>query len=82
MKSNKSLYCILGESATILRAPGPNASEETKKELATAVSFHTAFQMSINHVPLRGLLDPDKEVELTRIEDEDGDGQEAVRLTA
>jgi hypothetical protein len=43
MKSNKSLYRILGDSATILRAPGPNASKETRKKLATAVSFHTAF---------------------------------------
>ena len=69
MKSNKSLYRILGDSATILCAPGPNASKGTRKKLATAVSFHTTFQMSINHVPLCGLLDPDKEVELTRIED-------------
>ena len=81
MKSNKSLYRILGDAATILRAPGPNASEDMRKKLATAVSFHTAFQMSINHVPLRGLLDPDKEAELIRVEDEDGDSQEAVRLT-
>ena len=81
MKSNKSLYRIMGDSATILRAPGPNASEDMRKKLAMAVSFHTSFQMSINHVPLHGLIDPDKEVELTRIEDEDGDGQEAVRLT-
>ena len=81
MKSNKSLYRILGESATFLRAPGPNASKDTRKKLATAVSFHTAFQMSINHVPLRGLLDPDKEVVLKRMEDEDGDDQEEVRLT-
>jgi hypothetical protein len=76
------LYRILGESATILRAPGSNASKDLRKKLATAVSFHTAFQMSINYVPLRGLLDPDKEVELTRIEDEDGEGQDAVMLTA
>ena len=52
MKSNKWLYRVLGELATILRAPGPNASEDMRKKLATAVSFHTAFQMSINHVPL------------------------------
>ncbi len=81
MKSNKSLYRILEDTATILRAPGPNASEEMRKKLAMAVSFHTAFQMSINHVPLRGLLDPDKEVKLTRVEDKGGDGQEPVRLT-
>jgi hypothetical protein len=37
--------------------------------------------MSINHVPLRRLLDPDKEAELIRVEDDDGDSQEAVHLT-
>ena len=81
MKSNKSLYRVLGESATILRAPGPNASEDMRKKLATAVAFCTAFQMSINHVPLCGLLGPNKEVVLKRMEDKDGDDQEEVRLT-
>jgi hypothetical protein len=37
--------------------------------------------MCINHVPLRGLADPDKAVELVRIKDEDGDVQDAARLT-
>ena len=46
----------------------------------TAISFHTTFQMSINHVPLCSLLDPDKVVELTCIEDEDGNGQEVIWL--
>ncbi len=62
MKTNKSLYRIMEEATTILRTPGPNASKDMRKKLAMAVSFHTSFQMSINHVPLRGLIDPDKEV--------------------
>ena len=81
MKTNKSIYRVLGDSATILRAPGPKASEDMKKQLGMAVAFHTAFQMSINFVILRGFLDPDKAVEVNRIEDEDGDDQEAVRLS-
>lgn len=82
LKATKtSLYCLLGESTTILRAPGPTALPEMKKKLATAVNFHTSFQMCINHVPLRGLVDPDKEVELVRIVDDDGDVQESVKLT-
>jgi hypothetical protein len=80
MKTNKSIYRVLGDSAIILRAPGPKASEDMKKQLGMAVAFHTAFQMSINFVMLRGFLDPDKAVEVNRIEDEDGDDQEAVRL--
>ncbi len=52
-----------------------------KKKLATAVNFHTSLQICINHVPLRGLVDPDKAVELVWMEDEDGDIQEAVKLT-
>jgi hypothetical protein len=64
MKTNKTLYRLLGESATILCAPGPSAGPELRKKLATAVNFHTSFQMCINHVPLHGLVDPDKAVEL------------------
>ncbi len=75
MKMNKSLYRLLGEAATIARAPGPTALPKMKKKLATAIAFHTSFQMCINHVPLWGLVDPDKEVELIRIEDKDGDPQ-------
>ncbi len=81
MKSNKTLYRLLGESATILRAPGPLAGAEVNKKLVTAVNFHTSFQMCINHVPLRRLVDPDKAVKLVQMEDEDGDIQEAVKLT-
>jgi hypothetical protein len=52
-----------------------------KKKLATAVTFHTSFQMCINHIPLWGLVDPDKEVELVRIEEKDGDPQELVMIS-
>jgi hypothetical protein len=52
-----------------------------KKKLVTANNFHTFFQMCINHIPLWGLVDPDKEVELVRIEDNDGDVQEVVKIT-
>ena len=34
--------------------------------------------MSINHVALRGLVNPDKRVELFRLADGDGDAQESV----
>jgi hypothetical protein len=46
-----------------------------------AVHWHTSFQMSINHVLLRGTVDPDKPVEPHRMEDEDGDPQESVVTT-
>ncbi len=38
----------------------------------------TAYQMSINHAALHGLVNPDKRVELIRLEDGDGDSQESV----
>jgi hypothetical protein len=47
-----------------------------KKKFVTAIAFHTSFLVCINHVPIQGLVDPDKEVKLVRIEDEDGDSQE------
>lgn len=81
IKPNKSFYRLLGESTMILRALGPAASPEMKKKLATAVNFHTSFQMCINHVPLRGLVESDKEIELVRIVDDDRDVQESVKLT-
>ncbi len=81
MKTNKMLYCLFGESVTIFCAPGPSAGPELRKKLATAVNFHTSFQICINHVPLRGLVDPDKAVKLVCLYDKDGDVQEAVKLT-
>jgi hypothetical protein len=52
-----------------------------KKKLATAVAFHTSFQMCINHVLLWGLVEVDKEVTLARIEDEDRAPQELVTIS-
>jgi hypothetical protein len=43
MKMNRSLYCLLGKAATIVRAPVPTALPKMKKKLATAVALHTSF---------------------------------------
>jgi hypothetical protein len=64
-----------------MRAPGPTALPKMKKKLAMAITFHTSFRMCINHVPLWGLVDPDKEVELDRIKDKDKDPQELVTIS-
>jgi hypothetical protein len=40
--------------------------------LANTVHFHTSFQMSINHMTLRSLVNQDKEVVISRLEDEGG----------
>jgi len=42
------------------------------------VHWHTAYQMSINSVALHRLVNPDKRVELFRLEDGNGDDQESV----
>jgi hypothetical protein len=57
---------------------GRNAPPGLRMELASYVHWHTAYQMSINSVALRGLVNPDKRVELFRLEDGDGDAQESV----
>jgi hypothetical protein len=75
IKTNRSLYCLLGKAATVVQAPRPTALPKMKKKMAAAIVFHTSFQMCINHVPLWGLVDPDKEVKLIRIEDKDEDPQ-------
>ena len=49
-----------------------------RMELASYVHWHTAYQMSINSVAIRNLVNPDKRVELFRLEDGDGDAQESV----
>ncbi len=64
MKKNKSLYPLLDYSITVTKKPGPDASPGMRTKLAQVVHWHTSFQMSINHAPLRGLVDPDKLVEL------------------
>jgi hypothetical protein len=78
MKKNKTLYCLLGYSITVTNNPGPDASPGMRVKLAQAVHWHTSFQMSINHAPLRGLVDPYKVVELHHVEDKEGDPQELV----
>ncbi len=47
-------------------------------ELALYVHWHTAYQMSINHAAHCGLVNPDKQVELFRLDDGGGDAQESV----
>jgi hypothetical protein len=49
-----------------------------RMELASYVHWHTAYQMSINSVALCDLVNPDKHVELFRLEDGGGDAQESV----
>jgi hypothetical protein len=78
MKKNKTLCHLLGYSVTVTKNPGPDASPGMRMKLAQAVHWHTSFQMSINHVPLQELVDPDKVVELHCVEDKEGDPQELV----
>ncbi len=78
IKKNKTLYRLLGYSMTLTKNPGPDALPGMRTKLVQAVDWHTSFQMSINHVPLQGLFDPDKVVELHCVGDEEGDPQESV----
>ncbi len=82
MKKKKTLYCLLGYSVTVIKNPGPDALPGMRTKLAQAVHSHTSFQMSINHVPLKGLVNPDKVVELHCVEDKEGDPQESVFTSA
>jgi hypothetical protein len=52
-----------------------------KQQLASTVHFHTFFQMSVNHVALRGLVNPDKQITIDRLKDEDGDPQESILIS-
>ena len=47
-------------------------------ELASYVHWHTAYQMSINHIAMHGLVNPDKRVVHFRFADGEGDAQESV----
>ena len=78
MKKNRSIYKLLGQNVKIMKNVGRDAPPSLKMELASYVHWHTAYQMSINHVALRGLVNPDKRVELFRLVDGDGDAQESV----
>jgi hypothetical protein len=81
MKKNRSIIWLLSLDVLFVKNPGPNTSPQMKQCLACAVHFHTSFQMFINHFVLRGLVNPDKEVEITRLEDKDGDPQDSVIIS-
>jgi hypothetical protein len=57
---------------------GCDAPPGHRMELTSYVHWHTAYQMSINSVALRGLINPDKWVELFRLEDGKGDALKSV----
>ncbi len=46
--------------------------------MTSYVHWHRAYQMSINHATMRGLVNPNKPVELVWLLDGDGDPQENV----
>ncbi len=78
MKKNMSIYKLLGQNVKIMKNVGQDAPPSLKMELASYVHWHTTYQMSINYVALRGLVNPDNKVELFRLADGDGDAQESV----
>ena len=78
MKKNRAIYKLLGQNVKIMQNIGRDAAPSLKMELASYVHWHTAYQMSINHTALRGLVNPDKRVELFRLEDVEGDSQDSV----
>jgi len=67
MKKNRSIYKLLGQNVKIMKNIGRDAPPSLKMELASYVHWHTAYQMSINSVALRGLVNPDKRVKLFRL---------------
>ena len=77
MKKNRAGYKLLGQNVKIIMNVGQDAPPCLKMELALYVHWHTAYQMSINHTALRSLINPDKCVELTRLDDGDGDSQDS-----
>jgi len=78
MKKNTAIYKLLGQNVKILKNVGRDAPPDLRMELASYVHWHTAYQMSINNVALRGLVSPDKHVKLFRLADQDGNDQESV----
>ncbi len=80
-KKNKSINKLFGEKALVIKNPGFEALPAHKMCLASTVHFYTSFQMSVNHVALRGLVNPDKELYLSQEQDEDGMEQDAVKKT-
>ena len=79
MKKNKSINKLFGDKALAIKNPGYDALPAHKMRLASAVHFHTSFQMSVNHVALHGLVNPDKEVYLSWEQDKDMMEQDAVK---
>ena len=77
MKKNKSIYKLLGCGVCIMKNMGRDAPLGLR-EMASYVHWHMAYRMSINHVFLRGLVNPDKPVELTQLLDGDGDLKENI----
>jgi hypothetical protein len=60
---------------------GRDAPPGLRMEMASYVHWHMAYQMSINHVALRDLVNPNKPVELTWLLNGNGDPQENVVMT-
>jgi hypothetical protein len=81
MKKNKSIYKLLGYGVRIMKNVGSDASPGLRMEMASYVHWHMAYQMSINHVALRGLINPNKPVELTQLLDGNRDPQENIIMT-
>ncbi len=79
IKKNKSINKLFGDKALAIKNPGYEALLAHKMRLASAVHFHTSFQMSVNHVALRGLVNPNKEIYLFWEQDEDGMEQDVVK---
>jgi hypothetical protein len=81
MKKNKSIFWLLGSGLLLVKNPSPNATPQMKQTLASVVHFYTLFQMSINHVALRDLVDLEKLVQIDHIEDEDGNPKDLVQIS-
>jgi hypothetical protein len=81
MKKKRSINKLFGNKALVIKNPGFDVSPTHKMHLAGTVHFHTSFQMSVNHVALRGLVNPDKGVYLPCKEDKDGMEQDPVKKT-
>ncbi len=81
MKKNRSINKIFGNKVLVIKNLGFDASSTHKVRLAGAVHFHTYFQMSVNHVVLHGLVNPNKEVYLSCEEDDSGVEQDLVKKT-
>ncbi len=64
MKTNQSIYKLLGQNVKIMKNVGRDAPPGLRMELASYVHWHATYQMSINSVALRSLVNPNKRVEL------------------